>query len=54
MKFRTIYASNAHGRYIAREGRRTVPGSKIKVWVEISRVYEQDMLLGYPTEVLHE
>jgi hypothetical protein len=52
MKFRTIYSANAQGRYVAREELRRA--GAVRYWAEVSRVYESEMLLGYPTEVLHD
>jgi hypothetical protein len=48
-RLRTIYSSNSHGRYVAREELHH-PG----FWDEVSRVYESEMLVPYPTEVLHD
>jgi hypothetical protein len=45
---RTVYSSNAHGKYVATEQR--VKCHSAWIWLEISRIYERDMLLGYPTE----
>jgi hypothetical protein len=53
MKLRTVYSSNARGRYVAREELRKA-GPVAPYWAEVSRVYESEMLLGYPTEVLHD
>jgi hypothetical protein len=46
---RTVYAVNAHGRYMAREELRK--NGAARCWVEVSRVYEHEMVLGFPTEV---
>jgi hypothetical protein len=44
-----VYASNAHGRYVAREEYRMIGyNPRVRVWIEVSRVYESEMLLPYP------
>lgn len=49
-KFRMVYSSNAHGKYVAHE-QLMQAGPSTECWVEIGRTYEREMLFPYPTEL---